>query len=65
MSRPALVSAQQARDKSLSGEARLVCAYDDDSKCRSVMLEGSISWTSLLEELPNLNLDQEIILYCA
>ncbi len=63
MSRPALVSAQQARDKSLAGEAKLVCAYDDDSKCRSVMLEGSISWTGLLEVLPNMNLDQEIILY--
>lgn len=43
--------------------ALLVCAYDDEEKCRQLALEGSIS----LAELQSMAVDpdQEIIFYCA
>lgn len=59
------ISAREAREKSLFGEAKLVCAYNDEDKCRSILLQGSMSLQDFLDELPGLAYDQEIIFYCA
>lgn len=59
------ISAREAREKSLSGEAKLVCAYNDEDKCRSLLLQGSMPLQEFLNELPGLAYDQEIIFYCA
>ena len=45
--------------------ALLVCAYDDEAKCRSIKLEGAITSGELRERLPSLPKSQEIISYCA
>ncbi|MGH9361871.1 MAG: rhodanese-like domain-containing protein [Thermoanaerobaculia bacterium] len=47
-----------------AGEARLVCAYDDLAKCRSMELAGSINRDELRAVLPSLPRHQEIIFYC-
>jgi len=65
MNQPVPMSAREAREKTISGQAMLVCAYEDDAKCRSVLLEGAMTLTEFLEELPGLDRDQEIIFYCA
>src|SRR6476646_7334133 len=41
------ISAQQAHTKTKSNQALLVCAYEDEAKCRMLNLDGSISFTSL------------------
>jgi len=59
------ISAQEARRKTQSGATLLVCAYDDDAKCRKAQLDGAITMSELRAQLPSLRKDQNIVLYCA
>jgi rhodanese-related sulfurtransferase len=59
------ISAQQAHAKATSSQALLVCAYDDEAKCRMLNLDGSISFTSFKSRVNSLPKSQEIIFYWA
>jgi hypothetical protein len=65
MAEVARISAEEARRKVQSGDALLVCAYEDDAKCASMRLEGAITFDELRRRLPSLPKDRETILYCA
>jgi hypothetical protein len=65
MAEPVRVSPEEARQKAMSRSALLVCAYEDDEKCKRVFLEGAISLTEFKSKRPSLPKDQEIIFYCA
>lgn len=65
MSEPIRISPNEARQKATSGQAFLVCAYDDSEKFKNNHLEGALSFSELLSKLPALNKSQEIIFYCA
>jgi hypothetical protein len=41
----------------------LVCAYEDEAKCRMLNLDGSISFASLQSRAASLPKTQEIIFY--
>ena len=55
----------QAREKVRAGRATLVCAYDDESKCTKILLEGSLTMRQLRAMLDRASKEEEIILYCA
>lgn len=57
------ISAQQAHTKVMSNQALLVCAYEDDAKCKILNLEGSMSFTSFKSRVQSLPKSQEIIFY--
>jgi len=57
------ISAQQAHTKATSKQALLVCAYEDEAKCRMVNLEGSISFSNFKSRANSLPKSQEIIFY--
>jgi hypothetical protein len=57
------ISVQQAHAKSKSNQALLVCAYEDEAKCRMVNLEGSVSFASFKSRVNSLPKSQEIIFY--
>lgn len=57
------ISPQQAHTKVTSNQALLVCAYEDDAKCKIFNLEGSISFTSFKSRAQSLAKSQEIIFY--
>ena len=57
------IDAQQAHTKAKSNQALLVCAYEDESKCRRLNLEGSISFASFKSRVESLPKSQEIIFY--
>ncbi len=59
------ISPQEAHRQAASGQALLVCAYEDEDKCKTMMLEGAISLKEFESRLPGLNKDQPIIFYCA
>lgn len=59
------ISPEEVRRKITSGSALLVCAYEDDEKCRRLHLEGAMFLTEFRSKLPALPKDQEIIFYCA
>jgi hypothetical protein len=59
------ISAEEAHRRINASQALLVCAYDDEAKCRMVNLEGSISLTSLQSRMGSLPKTQELIFYCA
>ena len=57
------VSAQQVHTQARSNQALLVCAYDDEAKCRMLDLDGSISFASFQSRAASLPKTQEIIFY--
>ena len=57
------ISAQQANTKAKSNQAVLVCAYEDEAKCRMLNLDGSISFTSFQSRAASLPKTREIIFY--
>ncbi|HWP35875.1 MAG TPA: ArsR family transcriptional regulator [Thermodesulfobacteriota bacterium] len=59
------VSAQEARRAAAAGRALLVCAYEDDTKCRQMALEGALSFAQFKAQEGALPKDREIIFYCA
>lgn len=61
----ARVGPEEARRKVETGEAILVCAYDDEEKCRDLHLEGAIHMQELEEKLPEIPKEKELIFYCA
>lgn len=48
-----------------SGEAVLVCAYNDDERYKKMQLEGSIPLEEFYATLPKYAKDREIVFYCA
>ncbi len=59
------ITPEEARQKVQHGDALLVCAYDDQERCRNLHLEGAMDMQELQEKLPELDKEQEIIFYCA
>jgi hypothetical protein len=59
------ISVDDAHRKVAARQALLVCAYDDDAKCRMIDLDGSMSLTTFRTRAASLPKDQEIIFYCA
>lgn len=59
------IGIEEARRHVMSGQAVLVCGYDDDAKCRQIALEGSIPLAAFQSRLPALPKSQEIIFFCA
>ena len=57
------ISAQQTHTQAESNRALLVCAYEDEAKCRMVNLEGSVSFASFKSRVNSLPKSQEIIFY--
>jgi hypothetical protein len=58
------VSPERARASVESGDALLVCAYDDEKKCESVRLEGALTMAEFRERMPSLKKSQHVIFYC-
>jgi hypothetical protein len=65
MKKPKGIDPTQAREKVQSGRARLVCAYDEEEKCRKILLDGATTMSRFREEMPRVSKDEEIILFCA
>ena len=59
------VSVEEARREVAAGRALLVCAYDDESKCRQLRLENALSLHDLHRRVDTLTKDQSIVFYCA
>ncbi|HSW62720.1 MAG TPA: hypothetical protein VLH56_05345 [Dissulfurispiraceae bacterium] len=65
MSIPQKITAHEAYIKVEGDAAILVCAYDDDEKCRGMLLEGAVLLSSLKTREEKLPKDTEIVFYCA
>ncbi len=59
------VTPEEVYPKLRSGEALLVCAYDDDAKFRALRLTGAISFAEFQALRPTLPKDRDIVFYCA
>jgi len=59
------VTPEEIYPKLRSGEALLVCAYDDEAKFKRLQLKGAISLAELTSLRPTLPKDREIVFYCA
>lgn len=58
------ISVQEAQARVSTGEALLVCSYDDRT-CRNMLPEGAMLRSQLEKSLPQLPKDREIIFYCS
>ena len=65
MASPVRISPADAREKVVSKEMLLVCAYEDGDQLRRVKLEGSITLSELRGRLSGLTKEQGLIFYCA
>lgn len=54
-----------AREHSASGRALLVCAYDDDEKCRKMRIKSALTMSEFRKTKARTDKRDEIILYCA
>lgn len=59
------ISVEEARRKVQADQALLVCAYEDEAKCRMANLDGSISLTRFQSGVASVPKSKEIIFYCA
>jgi hypothetical protein len=59
------ISVEEAHGRVTSNQALLVCAYEDEAKCRMVNLDGSMSLATFQSRVASLPKAQEIIFYCA
>jgi len=59
------ISPEDAHRRVAAGQALLVCAYEDEEKCGTMMLEGAMTLKAFESKLPGLTKDQPIIFYCA
>lgn len=53
------ISAEKTRQKIISGEGILVCAYKDDTRFNSMHIEGAVSFAQFKSELPSLAKERE------
>jgi len=64
MAEAARVTPQEAHARVSSGQALLVCAYDDPTRFAELRLEGAISIQEFRARRGALPRDHEIIFYC-
>ena len=57
------IDVEGARERVRSGDALLVCAYEDEAKCRGFGLEEALTLAQL--ESREVSRDREIIFFCA
>jgi hypothetical protein len=57
------IPVEEAYRKIKSGQALLVCAYEDEVKCQRFNLDGSISLAGFESKVSSLSKTQEIIFY--
>ena len=58
------VGVEQVRRDVEAGRALLVCAYDDEDKCRQLRLQNAISLHDLQRRLDSVPHNQTLIFYC-
>ena len=58
------INVKDARIKTESGDALLVCSYEDET-CKEILLEGAVLLSEFESRLPSLSKNQEIIFYCS
>jgi hypothetical protein len=59
------INPEEAYRKVKTGEAILVCAYDDEATFQTMRLDMAISLGEFQKRLPTIPKAQEIIFYCA
>jgi len=59
------VSVEEARREVEAGRALLVCAYEDESKCRQMPLANAITLNDLQRRIDSVPRNQTLIFYCA
>jgi hypothetical protein len=61
----ARITPQDAYEKVKTGQAILVCGYEDEERFQALRLKMAISFDEFQKMLPALSKDREIIFYCA
>lgn len=57
------ITPEEVHEKVKLGKTLLVCAYEDEAKFKKMKLEGAISLSEFISQLPELANDQEIVFY--
>jgi len=65
MTDAARITPATAKERVDAGQALLVCAYDDDEKCREKALAGAIPLSKLERQKGELDREWELIFYCS
>lgn len=63
MSSPRRIGVEKAHDLLESGEARLICAYEDEEKCNRLKLPWATPLSEFQLDASSLSKDQSVIFY--
>ena len=58
------ISPQDTYRQVTSGQAILVCAFENEKTCSTMMIERAITLKAFESRLPGINKDRPIIFYC-
>jgi hypothetical protein len=58
------IDPEEARREVTAGRALLVCAYEDESKCNRMRIEGAMTLHELQHRTGSLPKDRALIFYC-
>jgi len=59
------IDVNRAKELITEGDGLLVCAYDDEDKCRSFDIDESITMSELQSELDDLPKSRPLVFFCA
>lgn len=63
MSKPKRIGVEKAHDLLESGDAQLICAYEDEDKCNRLKLPWAIPLSKFQLDAPNLSKNGGLIFY--
>lgn len=58
------IEPREAQQRLARGEAVLVCAYDDEERCRGLRLEGALTLGELQAREEDLREERDVVFYC-
>ncbi len=62
---PERLKAEEARKLIENEGAMLVCAYDDEAKCKNIGIEEAVPYPDLKPRLDSIPKSKELVFFCA
>lgn len=57
------IAPAEVRERVESGDTILVCAYENEEKCRNNRLSGALTYQEFQQRLPTMSKEQGIVFY--
>lgn len=59
------ITPREIAPRIVTGEALLICAYEDDAAFRKLHLQGAIPYSEFAARVGSISKERELVFYCA